>query len=135
MIMVNDIDLLNKVYPIGSIYLSTSQVNPSNLIGGTWERFGKGKTLVGVNEDDTDFDTVELEGGEKTHLLTVNEMPSHSHNLVLKSYYNNGGGSDSFAKQGYYDSTESKTTTSAGGSTAHNNLQPYITVYMWKRVA
>ena len=135
MIMVNEIDLLNKVYPIGSIYLTTNSVNPSNLIGGTWVRFGNGRTLVGVNESDTDFSTVEKTGGEKTHLLTVNEMPSHSHNLVLNSYYSNAGGNDSFAKEGYYDNTTSKTTTKTGGGQAHNNLQPYITVYMWKRTA
>lgn len=129
MIMVNGTDLLNKVYPIGSIYLTTNSVNPSNLMGGTWVRFGKGRTLVGVNESDTDFSTVEKTGGSKTHKLTVNELPKHNIGMVevssspeLRPDWDNSS-SDYFA------------SGTVGGDQPHNNLQPYITVYMWKRTA
>lgn len=68
-----------KVYPVGSIYISTSSENPGNIYGGTWEEYGKGRTLVGVDSNDSDFSTVEKLGGEKTHTLTIDEMPSHNH--------------------------------------------------------
>lgn len=71
--------ILNTVYPVGSIYTSVNSTDPSTLFGGTWERFGKGKVLVGVDEDDSDFSEANKTGGEKTHTLTTNEMPSHTH--------------------------------------------------------
>ena len=66
---------VDQIYPVGSIYISASAtVNPNEVFLGTsWERFGKGRTLVGVDEDDADFATVGLENGEKTHLLTAAE--------------------------------------------------------------
>lgn len=126
-------NLWSNVYPVGSIYTSVNSTNPSTFFGGTWERFGNGKVLVGVDENDTVFSTVEKTGGEKTHTLTVNEMPSHSHTYsktdVDKNYT---GSSTSRSAKETYTTTNTSTT---GGSQAHNNLQPYITVYMWKRVA
>ncbi len=71
--------LLDIFYPIGIIYESVKPDNPSTFMGGTWTRFGNGKVLVGVDETDTDFNTVNKTGGEKTHVLTVSEMPSHTH--------------------------------------------------------
>ena len=78
---------VDLIYPIGSIYLSLNDINPNKMFGGTWERI-KGKTLVGVDESDTDFKTSKLTGGEKTHKLTIAEMPSHTHDCKT---YGNGG--------------------------------------------
>lgn len=130
---------LLSVYPVGSVYVSTVDTSPSELFGGTWVTFGSGKTLVGVDPSQTEFASVELTGGEKEHILTINEMPSHGHT----SYYYNSSGTLSW---GYnYSNGNGKETSSTtpstsgigltGGSEAHNNLQPYITVYMWKRTA
>ena len=76
-------DMLNskvlQMYPIGSIYMSTSGSNPSSFLGGTWVAWGSGRVPVGVNTADANFNTVEKTGGESSHTLTVAEMPSHSH--------------------------------------------------------
>ena len=82
---VNVVEVLKKAYPIGSVYINASNAtNPASLLGfGTWSAFGAGRTLVGIDSGDTDFDTVEETGGAKTHTLSVAEMPSHTHNLTL----------------------------------------------------
>lgn len=82
--------LRNQMYPVGSLYFSTNSTSPATIYGGTWERYGKGRTLVSVNESDTDF-TAGKTGGEKTHVLTVDEMPSHRHE-VRKFATMQGGG-------------------------------------------
>ena len=126
----------NDSYPIGSIYITIKDTNPSSYLGGTWVAFGTGRTLVGVDTSQTEFETVEKTGGEKTHKLTVSEMPAHSHRQYVTA---NSGGSgirndyNADARGGLYD--QGINTGSAGGNGAHNNLQPYITVYMWKRTA
>ena len=74
---------LDAVYPVGSIYMSVKSTNPGTLFGGTWVAIAQGRCLVGVNTSDTDFKTPEKTGGEKTHKLTIAEMPSHSHNHKL----------------------------------------------------
>lgn len=128
---------IDNFYPVGSIYQSTSPANPSTFMGGTWERFGNGRVLVGVNESDSDFNIVNKTGGEKTHTLTVNEIPSHSHGQNVSA----GTGTGPAIRRDYQgDGTgaaypQGISTQNAGGGQAHNNLQPYITVYMWKRTA
>lgn len=131
-----DSKLLNMVYPIGSIYMSVNSATPATLFGGTWERFSKGQVLVGVNEDDTDFAAGKT-GGEKTHKLTVTEMPSHTHNQIF-SLSANGFGDNGRSPMSNNVTTTSQSgasITSTGGDQAHNNLQPFTTVYMWKRTA
>lgn len=125
---------LNDVYPIGSIYLSVSQTNPSSLFGGTWEAFANGRTLVGIDTQQEEFNTVNKLGGEKNHILTTQEMPSHNHKRPNSILYN---GSSSWWIGGEGGTTievDETPTSSSGGNQAHNNLQPYIVVYMWKRV-
>ena len=73
--------LLDKTYPVGSIYITESNTNPSGTIGGTWEEYGKGKTLVGVDENDSTFNEVNKTGGSKTSTLAVTNLPSHSHSI------------------------------------------------------
>ena len=146
----DDNNIFLQTYPVGSIYISTSDTNPSTIYGGTWIRFGEGKTLVGVNESETEFATVNKTGGEKTHTLTIDEMPSHEHGEYMwlnqemtvtipvgHSYYDYLGGSGAIK----YASTQIENahrwwmgyTSKNGSSQSHNNLQPYITVYMFKR--
>jgi len=210
-----------EIHPVGSIYLSVVDTNPALLFGGTWTEWGKGRVLVGVDENQTEFDTVEKTGGAKTHALTTSEMPSHTHtgpshthnlsnhthsfphthgvtlpqhthtfahthNIGWTIGYSNWGTAPGLARTDYaagqgsptdHCANEYKTvnqsssttgnasttsgaatntqstetsggpsnntsgasgtgdTGSAGSWSAHNNLQPYITCYMWKRTA
>ena len=144
-------EVLKKVYPIGSIYISVASTAPGTLFGfGTWTAFGAGKVMVGIDSEDEDFDTAEETGGAKTHTLTTTEMPAHTHKLYANneapSVHNNTPNSNSpdFASNegrmtyAYWGSSSSKKFTAietVGGGGAHNNLQPYIVVYMWKRTA
>ena len=145
----NSNNIFLKTYPVGSIYISTSSTNPSAIYGGTWERYGRGKTLVGLNESETEFSEVNKTGGEKTHTLTINEMPSHNHQIGSGDGSNGliiGSAPESNILVGVnnyyikYDGVGNGPSTylntyNVGGSSDHNNLQPYITVYMWKRVS
>ena len=125
--------------PIGTILTTTNSANPSNYLGGTWERYGKGQVLVGVDENDDDFNEANKTGGEKEHTLTIDEMPSHTHQVgrwnpsgsgfdqnqrKLAAAPNNGTGVNGAVE-----------TAANGGSKAHNNMQPYISVYMFRRTA
>ncbi len=209
---INDeADMLSKVYPIGSIYMSVNSTNPSTLFGGTWAQL-KDRFLLGVG----DSTTVNATGGSKTVTLTSEQMPSHTHTFTGKSHshglnshkhtYNKADNTTlshtltldeipahrhSSPKGGHFvedggngtaihtlkgeswatASSKSTTTTSVGGSSghmhgmeststntgaatgstagatqggtnastgggeAHNNMPPYLTVYMWKRTA
>lgn len=126
-----------QAYPVGSIYLSTIETNPADLFGGTWEAYGQGRTLVGVGiGEDARGEQLEFiinqTGGEYNHLLTVQEMPSHSHSFFAS--YTEPGGPGNQSNWGYtYNKTQ--TTANTGGSQVHNNIQPYITCYMWKRIS
>lgn len=135
-------NLLNTIYPVGSIYMSVNNTNPSTLFGGTWESWGAGRVPVGVDVNDTAFDTVEETGGEKTHTLTTTEMPSHSHSVTWTSNcppWVEAGGygqvTPSSTSGAHRANLGGITVNNAGGGGAHNNLQPYITCYMWKRTA
>ena len=128
----NGKQLLDIFYPVGTIYESTKSDNPSTFMGGTWARFGNGQVLVGVNESDTDFNVGNKTGGEKAHVLTVNEMPSHTHTTTFGRNARPGGSGYTLIDAGTgYTSTSNPT----GGDQPHNNLQPYVTIYRWQRTA
>ena len=173
-------EIMNEIYPIGSIYTSTTDTNPSEKFGGVWERYGEGKTLVGVNESDSSFNTVEKTGGSKSinlahshtvnshthetqdHALTIDEIPSHQHRSVaaysgsLADYFG-GSVADYGITTGIWegDGDYNLYSSYTGGDQSHNHgsttasspgtnsklsstqsiLNPYITVYMWKRVS
>ena len=121
-------DLLAS-WPIGSIYTSVGAESPASLFGGTWEWL-KDRFLLGAGDSYTAGST----GGEATHTLTGDEMPSHDHAICMNSQ----------ASSGIYWNTNSATpqtgasmnaTLPAGGSQPHNNMPPYLAVNMWKRVA
>lgn len=138
-------NILLEVYPVGSVYTSVASTDPSTLFGGTWSSFGAGKVMVGIDSSDEDFDTVEETGGAKTHTLTTDELPEHKHASNIRV----GAGSQTLADSNLATTvsngdqldhetthtTASTDTGPVGGDTAHNNLQPYIVVYMWKRTA
>ena len=125
------------------MYTSLSSTNPNSLFGfGTWVEYGKGRMPIGVNTSDNDFKTVGKTGGAKTHRLTTQEMPSHRHiggagdkgPNVFAHGVTSGHARSSIDTR----STDSDTlgfTTFTGGSGAHNNMPPYITIYMWRRTA
>lgn len=119
-------------YPVGSIYMSVNSTSPNSLFGGTWERFANGRCLVGVNESDADFSSAQKTGGEKTHKLTTDEMPQHRHSM---QYSTTSGSQILLRNQSGNAASYSQYTGYVGGGEAHNNLQPYITVYMWRRTA
>ena len=157
---------IGAIYPVGSIYMSVKNTNPSTYFGGTWVAWGTGRVPVGVNANDTNFATVEKTGGASTVTLTAAQLPSHTHakgtlatasagghthdlNNQKTSWGTSGGNRVLIDATSGYTAVSNKTTTSAGshshtisGATAasgsgsaHNNLQPYITCYMWKRTA
>ncbi|WP_224212586.1 DUF859 family phage minor structural protein, partial [Streptococcus agalactiae] len=128
--------LLDIFYPVGVIYESTSNISPATIMGGSWERFGNGRVLVGVSETESEFNGVNKSGGSKTHTLTIDEMPSHSHaqyvsanngNKAIRRDYGSDGNSNTYP--------QGNNTGNTGGGKPHNNLQPYVTVYRWRRTA
>ena len=128
-------NILNNVYPVGSIYISVSNANPGLTFGGTWVAFGSGKTLVGVDTSDADFNTVQKTGGEKTHTLTIDEMPSHNHDKLKLRWSTNTGANAVYGSNGSGSGSEYDAQAYQGDDQPHNNLQPYITVYFWKRIS
>lgn len=124
-----------EMRPIGSIEINVTGENPANYIGGTWVAWGNGRVPVGVDNSDTDFNTVEKIGGEKTHILTVDELAEHRHTTWGVRKYK-AGGTDAWIVNGEANhATEEAISAVTGGNQAHNNMQPYITCYMWKRIS
>ena len=76
-----DSGLLDLIYPVGAIYMSTSGTNPSNLFGGTWVAWGSGRVPVGVNGNDGNFNAVEKTGGQSTVTIASNNLPAHNHGV------------------------------------------------------
>ena len=189
-------NFLNKIYPVGTIYTSTASTNPSSFLGGTWEAYGKGQTLVGIDGNQTEFNTVEKTGGAKSvsytpsgsigsTTLTEKQIPSHSHVIPSLSgtaekveikgtfgtlvWFSVATGTGAFtnstpninltapggpnigasiysldASHSHTVTTTASNTKVTGGGESHthsftgtattiNNLQPYVTVYMWRR--
>jgi hypothetical protein len=133
-----------RTYPVGEIFMTRQLGNPSSLLGfGTWERYAQGRVLTGFDEADSSFNALDKTGGAKTHVLTEAEIPQHRHRIGI-----DGGGDLVRVDRWIEDPTtdnlvggntsaypRSVETSAIGGGQAHNNLQPYITVFMWKRTA
>lgn len=158
------LDTMKKIYPVGSIYISTVSTNPSELFGfGTWEAMPAGRVLLAQGKVETENYTHNFvageTGGEFVHQLTVGELPSHNHTassnvtgehnhgIYINGYNGNmsgaqnyGWGSDDHSiglRRNYTENNGSHTHTisigNTGSSQSHNNMEPYIVVYMWKR--
>lgn len=134
--VVDKNDLFNLIYPVGSIYLSVTDVNPANVFGGTWEQI-KDRFLLSAGDTYKGGST----GGEASHTLTANEMPPHRHST--QGYYTlppvTVGVDNSRVVQansfipGDPVNTEPNMHLTGLGQ-AHNNMPPYLAVYMWKRI-
>lgn len=146
-VYINSKSLLDMFYPIGTIYETTSSnldttAKMANHFGGTWEVYGDGRVLVAKSAD-TEFDTIGETGGAKTHTLTEAQMPSHNHDTSFKFSGGTGGSGSEYAInwtndywQGPFDNALGAVAIkNRGGSQAHNNLQPYIVVYRYRRVS
>ena len=160
-------NIMMGMYPVGSIYISTSNANPSGSIDGTWEAYAGGRTLVGVGTSDQAF-TVGNTGGNSNSTLSIANIPSHNHSIPSLSGTTNIAGDHnhtikySFAhvanlaagdfyavpalgtdsniilnngNHSHTVTTNANTSGSTGSGQAFNNLQPYITVYMWRRIS
>lgn len=127
-----------NAYPVGSIYMSVNSTNPGELFGGTWEQI-QGRFLLGQGSGYSAGAT----GGEAEHTLSVSELPSHRHTgLDIDNVYifgwDNGTkpGTDWMRQLNQGNSTANRITTGyTGGGSAHNNMPPYLVVYIWKRTA
>lgn len=115
-------------WPVGSIYMSMVATNPATLFGGTWVRM-ENRFLLGAGSGYVAGAT----GGEAEHTLTGNEMPSHYHLLAM----NQAGESEYWGPMcaAMQDGYMVNMTKPAGGDQPHNNMPPYIAVYMWRRTA
>lgn len=132
-------NFLDAVYPVGSIYMSVEPTNPGTLFGGKWTAIAQGRCLVGVgsnkdaNNESKTF-TVRQTGGEYNHTLVLNEIPKHNHSGRTA----NGWGSLDWGYNFTYTNTAAWNgdgTESVGGGQKHNNIPPYLAVYMWERTA
>ena len=123
-------------YPVGAIYLSAVETSPASLFGGTWERL-KDRFLLGAGDSYNAGST----GGEATHKLTVSEIPSHNHVEMYgdrpwgDEFASGSSASTNVTKWSANETKKTNMTGSTGGGDAHNNMPPYLVVYMWKRTA
>lgn len=140
--------VLDNVYPIGSIYMNVNSTNPGTLFGGTWEQI-QGKFLLGMSSSYP----AGSQGGEASHTLTTAEMPSHGHNPANESGYygfitnskkafevgdmgvQSGSGRYYPYSTAAFDISRNSLTGTTGGGNSHNNMPPYLSIYIWKRTA
>lgn len=140
--------VLDNVYPIGSIYMNVNSTNPGTLFGGTWEQI-QGKFLLGMSSSYP----AGSQGGEASHTLTTEEMPSHGHNPANQSGYygfitnskkafevgdmgvQSGSGRYYPYSTVAFDISRNSLTGTTGGGKSHNNMPPYLSIYIWKRTA
>lgn len=126
-------------YPIGSIFTSVDSTSPATLFGGTWEQLTD-TFLYASNTADSDSTTATA--GEATHTLTGNEMPNHNHRVmdwtIIVSANGNTGNTTMGSGKTYHPAKDDRNVRysyDTGGGAAHNNMPPYMKVYMWKRTA
>lgn len=136
MVKINPKLFIDIVYPVGSYYeTSNISFNPNTAWGGTWVEDSKGRVTVGMDTTQTEFDTIGETGGEKTHTLTIQEMPSHSHNSVGHTYGAFASGDKTMPTAYESNWGVNLYARDTGGGQSHNNLQPYVVVKRWHRTA
>lgn len=144
-------NICDLIYPVGSIYMSVNSTSPATLFGGTWTQIKDTFLLAAGNSY-----RAGATGGEAAHTLTTSEMPSHTHRgkialnqsgygvgirsweLYCDKYYPDGfkaATDDASTQLSDINSRFLRETSSTGDSAAHNNMPPYLAVYMWKREA
>ena len=148
-------EIMLALYPVGAVYISANSTSPASLFGGSWTQI-KGRFLLATGEVDQNSDTyfgqvtggwnavVGSTGGQDYHKLTINEIPSHDHNLIRQQWYSADQVHSSASYSIFSWKTEEGGSTSSsyngkveatGGDNVHNNMPPYLAVYMWKRVS
>ena len=145
--------VLESVYPVGSIFISTSSTSPATSLGfGSWSRFGEGRILVSQSSSDSDFDTAEETGGAKTHTISESQLPSHQHFIMntgngfgnnLENNVNFAGttnsrgglGNNDYIMQAINSTANAGKTSAVGSGSAVTHMNPYIVTYMWKRTS
>lgn len=132
--LINNLkELINIIYPVGSIYMSVNSTSPQTLFGGTWTQL-KDRFLLGAGSTYSNGAT----GGAATHTLTVDQIPSHRHTIHGRIDRYQGSGTVFRELYGYNESGGNDNNIESyatGGGKAHNNMPPYLVVYMWKRTA
>lgn len=148
--------IMNKVYPVGSIYIATVSTNPDTLLFGgggntTWNEYAEGRVIVGKESSGT-FSGAGDTGGSETHTLTEAQLPEHYHfvvnngvttetgnidtsNAVCESATQSGSTNQSYTLRPEGTYADVGRSSRVGNDTAHNNLQPYIVAYIWRRTA
>ena len=124
----------SAIYPIGSVITFYDSDDHSSHLGLTWERFATGRMVVGYDSTDASFDTIGATGGEKTHTLTVDEMPSHYHGGIKTVSSETSGNQQEGINMGRYYGNDANTASSGSGQ-AHNNMPPYVVASLWRRTA
>lgn len=130
---------LQAVYPVGAIYISVSSTNPASIFGfGTWVTTNtSGRMLIGVQSSNSRWNTPLETGGSETVTLTENQIPSHRHGGIYPSGAR-GGFTNAFDVDNPQDGADigsEKYTTYTGGGQSHDNMPPFVAVYMWQRTA
>ena len=124
-------DILLSAYPVGALFISTANISPATLFGGTWERI-KDTFLLAAGDTYAAGTT----GGEATHTLTVEEMPEHYHRFNTDvNATEHSEKLDVYSYSGYKTAYTETGTYNTGGNQPHNNMPPYLVVYVWKRTA
>ena len=119
-------------YPVGAIYTSVLSTSPASLFGGTWVAFGAGRVLVGINSSDSDFDQSQETGGAKTVALSIAKCQSQRIQIMRYIQSDERAGPD-LASSSTGDQRPVRLQTALASGAAHENMPPYIVVYMWKR--
>lgn len=125
--------VINLIYPVGSIYMSINSTSPATLFGGTWEQL-EDRFLLGAGSTYAAGSS----GGEAEHTLTVDEMPSHTHTANSVRITEDSGGPVAMRNNNLSNlepEVSAPMVSNTGGGEAHNNMPPYLAVYMWKRTA
>lgn len=134
-------EIFNLIYPVGSIYISTTSANPSTYFGGIWEAIA-GRFLIGVGKNtDDNKETWSFAAGQAkgayNHTLNVSQIPNHSHGQYVTANAGTGGPANRTDFDGdgagYSCYPQGCNTMGTGGGQPHNNMPPYLVVYMWKR--
>lgn len=127
--MSNYVNLLDIVYPVGSVYMSTSAISPATIIGGTWQIIDEATYLSAAGENESALSTY----GENKHILSVDEMPAHSH---FCSFASDGrSGSEWVVKYERYGKAGGWDTNENGSTRPHNNRPKSCSVWMYIRTA
>ncbi|MBO5783538.1 MAG: hypothetical protein J6R33_01070 [Clostridia bacterium] len=131
---VRHLPTIEDLWPVGSIYLSLDPTNPATRFGGVWERIENAFLLAASNAH-----PVGETGGEERHALSVDELPSHKHDGIYFWDYELTYDNSVYPGAGYAAAVNVNGSTRfntgyAGGGASHNNMPPYLSVYMWKRV-